>query len=184
MTDRDTQLVSACLNGDRSAFDGIYAAHAGRVKAFLLRSGFVDADSDDLTQEVFVRAHKSLKTFDAQRGAFRTWLGTITRNVARRHWARRVYAQDFDLTQAEEMFATHDNPGHSAQAAEEARFLREFVAALPADLRELVHLRYVEARTTRSIAEIAQTPEATVRLRLKEALAMLESGMRSKGLVT
>jgi len=61
--------------------------------------------------------------------------------------------------------------------------VRQFVEALPEELAGFVRLRYVAGRSTRGIAELTGTAESTVRLRLKEALAMLESWMRSRGLV-
>ena len=51
--------------------------------------GFGYAASEDLTQDVFLQANRSLKTFDPSRGGLRNWLYAIARNVARRQWSRR-----------------------------------------------------------------------------------------------
>jgi len=177
------ELIQRCLGGDRSAFEALHAAHVGRVRAYLLRCGFDAAGAEDLTQDVFLRAFRSLHTYDAAKGSFRLWLAVIARNVANKQWHRRAQAESFDPKLAEEMFAAPDNPRDWAEAREESQAVRACVDALPADLAELVRLRYVDARTTRGIAAATGLPEATVRLRLAEAIAILARWLREKGFV-
>ena len=183
MAGQDRELVERCLKGDQSACEALYAAHAGVVKAYFLRSGFPEAAADDLTQEAFVRAFGSLATFDADRGRIRAWLAAIARNVARREFSRRQEPQCFDPELAEETFAAPDNPGQAAEGREEARAVRECVDALPGELARIVGLRYVNGRTTRGIAAATGIPEATVRLRLGEAKEMLAECLQEKGLL-
>ena len=181
MSDEERQLVNRALAGEQEAAEAIYAAHAGRVKAYFLRSGFARPDADDLTQEVFLQVFKSLETFQPQRGGLRQWLGAIARNVARKHLSRRAEPEDFDPALAEEMFAGGENPGAGAAAREEFEAVRACVAALPAELGQIVRLRYVEGRTTRGITAVTLLPEATVRLRLKQAMELLAQCLKDKG---
>ncbi len=183
MGERDEELVERCRRGDRAAFESLYAAHAGRIKAYLLRSGFSPADADDQSQETFLRAYRSLATFDAARGTFAGWLGAIARNVARRHWNRRADARDFDPDLAERTLAAADNPHADAARREQADAVRDCVGRLPDELARIVRLRYVEARTTRGVAAAAGIPEATVRLRLAEARAALARCLKGKGVL-
>lgn len=178
---RDLQLVARCLSGDDSAFDALYTTHAGRVKIYFLRSGFAPASADDLTQETFIRVARSMGTFDARRGNFRTWLTAIARNIARKQWSRRVQPENFDPEMAEEMIAGTDNPAMTSQANEELDGVRHCVEQLPDELRHIVRLRYVDGMTTRGIGEAIKMPEATVRLRLDEARSAVERCLRSKG---
>jgi RNA polymerase sigma-70 factor (ECF subfamily) len=181
---RDNQLVARILAGDAAAFTELYDAHAGRTKAFFLRAGFTPADAEDLLQESFVRAFRSIGSYDARKGEFVTWLGAIARNVARRQWGRRREADLLDPGLAEEMFAVHDNPGETAAAGEEIRAIGDCISLLPGDLARLVRLRYVEGRTTRGVAQAAGMPEATVRSRLAEAHGKLAECMSGKGFFT
>ena len=180
MNESDQHLISRCLAGDDAAAESLYRRHAGRVAAYLLRSGFDWADVEDLTQAVFYRAFRSLGTFDAARGGFRTWLGAIARNAARKQWSGRA-GGSFDPELADEMFAAADNPGQSPEALEEAEAVRACVSALPEQLARVVRLRYVDGLTTRGIAESTQMPEATVRLRLSQALGSLKTCLKAKG---
>jgi RNA polymerase sigma-70 factor (ECF subfamily) len=182
MPDKETQLAAAAQAGDASAFSALYAARAGRVKAYFRRSGFADADADDLTQETFRRAWSSLASFDAGRGRFAAWLFTIARNVARRQFQRRADARDFDPQLAEQTLVTHNNPGDDAEVRERLAALDDCIGELPQDLADVVRLRYVEARTTRGVATAAGLAEATARLRLSDALAALARCLKSKGI--
>lgn len=182
MSETELELVSRCLSGQESAYLSLWESHARRVKAYFLRSGFLYADADDLTQDVFIRAFKSLGTFDADRGSMRTWLGVIARNVARKRWDRRNEGHCFDPELADDMFAAADNPDQSVEAREENAALRDCVASLPAELAMIVRLRYVHAKTTRGVAEAAGLAESTVRLRLTEASRLLAECLKSKGI--
>lgn len=179
--DGQREIVGRCLAGERSAQEDLYAAHAGRVKAYLLRRGFAGPDADDLTQDTFVRAFRSLGTFDPRRGSLRTWIGAIARNVARKRWGGRPAPQTLSLEFAEEMFPAEDNPGESPGAREEQAALGACIEELPAELGRLIRLRYVEGRTTRGISAATEIPEATVRARLVEARQRLGRCLKAKG---
>ena len=183
MNERDVQLVSRCLAGDGPAQQELYGAHARRVAAYLFRSGFARADADDLLQETFARAFRSLHTFDASKGALAAWLATIARNVARRRWSRRPQPDHFDPELAGDVLEAADNPGLAAADREEIDALRGCIEQLPAERARIVRLRYVEGRTTRGVAAGAGIPESTVRLRLAEAHGRLAQCLRSKGVL-
>ncbi len=184
MEANEAELIEQCLRGDQTSCSLLYSTYAGLVRAYLQRCGFGSTDADDLTQEVFVRVFKSLKTFKPAKGTFRQWLGAITRNVARKRWRRRPEPENFDPELAEEVFATYGNPGQTPEAREEVDAVRLCVQTLPADLTRIIRLRFVQGRTTRGIASAIEMAEATVRLRLKEAVALLESCLRDKGVLS
>lgn len=181
VNERERETIDRCLVGDEAALERLYAAHAGRVKAYLLRCGFAPSDTDDLTQETFLRAFRSLETFDGERGSFRTWVGAIARNVARRHWSNRPNWDLYDPELAEQMFAAENSPADSPAAREELQAVRACIDALPPELVNLIRLRYEDGRTTRSISAATGIPEATVRSRLAEARGMIRRRLKEKG---
>ncbi len=175
------QLIEDCLAGQQQAFERLYARHAGVVVAYLLRSGFSSSDAEDLTQETFLRAAKSLATYDPQKGGFHSWLGAVARNVARRHWARRSQGELFDLEMIEDVLVVPQQADLAAR--EEMDAMRDCIQNLPPQYRRLVELRYVDGLTTRAIATAAAVPEATTRARLAEAKEMLLRCLRGKGIM-
>ncbi len=183
MTDRDRDRVARCLRGDEDAFAALYRTHVGPVAAYFGRSGFGAADVDDLVQRTFVRAYRSLRTFDASRGTFGVWLAAIARNVARKRWRRRREPEHFDPELAEAVLPSPDDPGAVAADREAVAAVRACVEALPPDLARIVRLRYVEGRTTRGIAAAEGMAEATVRARLGEARDLVARCLKAKGVL-
>lgn len=178
----ELRLILDCQAGSRAAFESLYRMRAPRAKAYFLRCGFSPADADDMVQDAFTRLLTSIGRFDPQRGAFAAYMATIIRNVARKRWARRTHAQDMDSELAQDVLQdTGQSP--SPEQREEAAAVGECVSRLRVDLAALVRLRYVEGYTTRKIAEMTGMAEATVRLRLDEAKALLEQCLRAKGVV-
>jgi len=177
------ETIEKALLGDAGACRAIYDAHARWVKAYFVRSGFPEADADDLVQETFLRALRSLGTYDPGRGAFRAWLATIARNAARRRWSSRPAPENFDPELAEEVLAAPGNPGETPEAREETAAVRSCVGELSAELQLVIRLRYVEGQTTRGIAAATKLPEATVRLRIEDARRRIEKCLRGKGVV-
>jgi len=183
MEPSETAWIRRALAGDAAAFACLYDLHVGRVRAYLRRCGFADADVDDLAQDVFVRAWRSLRTFDLSRPTAGPWLGAIARNVARRAWGRRARVVDFDPDLAEVVLAAADaDPRPRVESRESDAALGDCVDRLPPDLARLVRLRYVDGLTTRALAAAVDMAEATVRLRLDEAKRLLEKCLESKGM--
>lgn len=177
----DHTRIEQCLAGNADAQQSLYAQFGRRVKSYLLRSGFRPADADDLTQEVFLRVFRSLGTYKSSRGAFGSWLMTITKNVARKQWRKRPQPNNYDPQLAEETLLDDCDPTQETIDQEHRLALSEGLAALPDALREILTLRYVDALTTRGIAEHCSIPESTVRLRLREAMGLLTTSLREKG---
>lgn len=174
-------LIGRCLAGEAAAFRQMHDEQAGRVVAYFLRSGFSPADADDLRQEVFLRAFKSLRSFDDLRGSLGGWLAAIARNVARRHWQQSSMDGQFDAELAEETLRDPAGPP-DLTAQEEIEALKGCIDKLPAEFARLVSLRYVDGLTTRGVAARIGWPEATVRLRLAEAKEMLTECLKKKGI--
>ena len=185
MDDRDLVLVSRCLMGDATAYHELYAARAAAVMAYFVRCGFGPVEAEDLTQETFIRAFKSLEGFDAQKGYFQQWLGAIARNVARRKWEGRRGGADanYDAQVASSSLAGDEaaDPARRAEDREAMEALEACIAGLSDADRQIVRLRYVEAMSTRGIAQTCGIPESTVRLRLDEARRQLAKCMKGRG---
>ena len=183
MSPDEPELIARCRAGEPQAQEALHAAHRGCVLAYLHRIGFSSADAEDLAQEAFLRAFRSLKNFDPSKGSFRRWLGAIVRNVARRRWGRRSQPQNFDPELARDVFPAPNNPHDTPETREEIEAVQSCVDALPPELARVIRLRYVEARTTRGVAAATGLPEATVRLRLGEAMDILGRAMKEKGFI-
>jgi RNA polymerase sigma factor (sigma-70 family) len=181
MNQHDADILARCRKGYETAYADLYAAHAGRVKTYFLRSGFESSDADDLTQETFARAFAALRQFNPRKGSLPTWLGAIARNLARRYWRKQSHTDSFDPSLAEDVFVSPDVAAAAAAQKEQFSALAECLETLEETLRTTVRLRYVDGLTTRAIAQRTNIPESTVRFRLDEARTLLGRLLREKG---
>lgn len=173
-TESDALLVRECLRGSRVAFEVLVQRHHRRVFGL---AGLLVQDphgAEDVTQEVFLRAYRSLKTCtEPERLA--AWLAGITRNSAR-EWLRgrgrstvpldALPDQSLDMSPTQE--AALDERQDRLAALEQA------VAALPDDVRQILIMKYQERRTCAEIAERLQKKTNTVAKTLSRAYEQLE----------
>src|SRR2546426_12152707 len=88
-TSSDAALILAWQAGDEQAAAELVGRHARSLARFFAGAGAPEADVDDLVQETFIRAFRSVDRFRGQ-CQFRTWLLTIGGNVLKRSEERRV----------------------------------------------------------------------------------------------
>ena len=86
--DLERSLVDRCLSGDETAWEELIRSHTRRVYGLCYRFTGTDAQAQDLTQEVFMRVYRTLKTFRAAEGSLGTWLARLTRNLLIDHYRR------------------------------------------------------------------------------------------------
>src|SRR5688572_12667882 len=86
--DPDAHLVTQCLRGDEAAWESLVRLHTRRIYSICYRfTGRVE-EAQDLTQDVFLRVFRSLKTFETGSGCFRIWLTSLTRNLLIDHYRK------------------------------------------------------------------------------------------------
>src|ERR1035437_2114034 len=107
-------LVRRCLQGDGHAWQQIVESHHRRVYGHCYRFTGSAGDAEDLTQDVFLKVYRNLKTFDVERGSFPTWLTTLTRNLLVDHFRRTRAEQTTHSLDA----GWNDAEGPSASPAE------------------------------------------------------------------
>jgi RNA polymerase sigma-70 factor (ECF subfamily) len=141
--------------GDQDAFRLLVEAHARQAFHLAYRLTRDERDAEDVVQESFVRAFRSLDGFEA-RSHFGTWLHRIVANCATDVLRARSRARD-DLPSedlAGEMPATGPSPERLARSSEIRRRLDASMATLTAQERVAFALRHYEGR---SIEEIGRT---------------------------
>src|SRR5258708_1731297 len=84
----DSQIVERCLKGDETAWEDLVRVHTRRVYAICYRFTGSDQEAQDLTQEVFLRVFRSLKSFRSGEGSFTVWLARLSRNLLIDHYRR------------------------------------------------------------------------------------------------
>lgn len=178
-------LVRRCIAGDSTAWEEIVQMYNRRIYNICYRFAGSGDDAEDLTQEVFIKMYRTLPTYDPSKGAFVTWVTTITRNLLVDHF--RKSKQDRMTDSIDSAGSEHEDavplseqirdPSAPPDAHIRSREVSEQVHAalgkLSPELREAVILRDLQDMDYREIATVLRVPEGTVKSRINRGRAEL-----------
>jgi RNA polymerase sigma-70 factor (ECF subfamily) len=186
--DTDSSLVERCLSGDETAWEDLVRAHTRRVYAVCYRFTNRDQEAQDLTQDVFLRVFKTLRSFRAGEGSFSVWLMRLTRNLLIDHYRRTKQERTTDsieeqLPMLEETAALSARTDGLLAGREASELLQAGLERLSPELRETLILRDLEELEYREIAEVLGVPEGTVKSRLNRGRAELARILRKHKVV-
>jgi len=179
----DAQVVSLllrrCLAGDAAAWEDIVRRYQRRIYNIFYRFAGAAEDADDLTQEVFIKMYKTLDSYDVERGAFMTWVTTITRNLLVDHFRKGKHDRltdslDANQVQEEEGRTLSEqiedkgtaSPDEQVRSREAGEAVHEALQKLSPELREAVILRDLQDMDYKEIAGVLKVPEGTVKSRI------------------
>jgi RNA polymerase sigma-70 factor (ECF subfamily) len=196
----DAALVAALKAGSEEAFGMLIAQYSQPLYSLIARSLQDPADAADITQEVFIKVFRSIRSFHGD-ASLRTWLYRIALREAsngRRWWSRHKRQEitiDTPLNSSESeegdeamclsgmlMDAAASPYDHAAQAEMKAR-VEDALRQLPEAFRTVVVLREMEGFCYEEIAEILDVPAGTVKSRLTRGRAALKQILVDRGLV-
>lgn len=164
----DTQLVARTLEGEREAFAQLVERYRRPIYALALQKVQNSADAEDVAQEAFIKAYRSLDSL-REPSKFGSWLYGITLRGAV-DWLR-VRGKSARMEDDLGLFS----PAFQANA--ELRELVETVMAAVGELsdahRLVVTLRYVEGYSSKEIAETLSESRGAIRSRLFKAMQIL-----------
>jgi RNA polymerase sigma factor (sigma-70 family) len=178
-------LVRRCIAGDSSAWEELVERHHRRIYNICYRFAGSADDAQDLTQEVFIKIYRTLGSFDTERGAFMTWVTTMTRNLLVDHFRKTKQDRMTDsldaapsehedaLPLSEQIRDQSATPDARAQSAEVSEAVHQALQKLSPDLREAVILRDLQDMDYREIATVLKVPEGTVKSRINRGRAEL-----------
>ena len=178
-------LVRRCIAGDAVAWEEIVQRYNRRIYNICYRFAGSADDAQDLTQEVFIKMYRTLNSYDVERGAFTTWVTTITRNLLVDHFRKRKQDRVTDSLDAapskhEAAMPLSDRirdkalpPDARVQSRETGETVHRALQKLSPELRESVILRDLQDMDYREIAAVLKVPEGTVKSRINRGRAEL-----------
>ncbi len=167
----ESAAIEACLAGDASAFDVLVLRHQKAIQRVCYRFTGNAEDAADLTQEVFVKAYRSLPKFRGT-SAFSTWLYRIAVNACLSFKAaRKNRTEEWD----EDHDVVAEGPGveETVDARMSADQVRKALDTLPEKQRLTVIMKVLEERTHAEVAEILGSNVGTVKANLFFAIRNL-----------
>lgn len=188
MANADTALIQRCQANDAAAFNEIVSRYKNRVHNYVCRMVGQGVDAEDLTQETFVRAYMSIKSFQS-RASLNTWLYRIATNICIDFVRKtnRVKAMTSSFVREDD-----DNEHDGELEFPDERFdpqsqflnkelgvqLQGALQSLPEKLRTVVLLHDIEGLAYEEIAQIVDCPLGTVKSRLFNARASLRDKLQ------
>ncbi len=153
----DERLMIEAAQRDPLRFSDLYEQNLERVYAYVVRRVRDRDAAEDLTAEVFQKALANLPRFKWTGAPFAAWLFRIASNtIADR---AKLAARETDISELKDPGASPIN----LEEVEQQAFLFRMVAALPADQRSVIMMRFAEEKSIREIANAMQRSEGAVK---------------------
>lgn len=172
----DAVLIQQCLQGQTTAFRGLYQRYQGQVRATLYQLCGAEG-VDDLVQEVFLRVWQGLPRF-RQSAQFSTWLYRITWNVAtdcrRAHGKARSRRSPLPPPEI-------STEGAGLPQLHYEDLVQRGIQALSLDHRAVLVLHDLEDVPQQEVARILKIPVGTVKSRLHHARATMRQFLQKEG---
>jgi RNA polymerase sigma-70 factor (ECF subfamily) len=176
----DEDLIADYLEGDEKAFEELTKRHLTTVYSFVYRLVGETHAAEDITQEVFLKAWKSLKKYNPETSKFKTWMLRIARNAAIDYLRKRKYPALSEFEDEEGKNSVADTltdealPADEAFAeAEDVELVTKAVMELSPAHREILTLHYTNHLTFEEIGQMLKEPNNTVKSRHHRALLAL-----------
>ncbi len=170
--DDEISLVDSAVNGDTGAFTQLFNRYYAMIYAFTYRLSLCASDAQDITQETFIKAARSIGSFRRE-SSFKNWLYRIATNV-NRDWQRHRQRQtrlDDELTAI----------ANETERPADDRAVVEALGALPDEMRQAIVLVYYEEMNHAEAAKIIGCAESTVSWRIFRAKRKLKQLLSQEG---
>jgi len=181
MVDDDARLMLAFRDGDRRAFELLFARYTPRVLTFVSRLVRDRARAEELTQDVFVRIYNAAGRYEAS-ARFSTWIFGIAHNLALNELARAHRRYEQTATPIEELEAADPAPGADDQLEGDRtrQRLERALEKLPERQRAAVLLRSEQGLGYDEIAKALDTSVASVKSLIHRARETLHAELGLK----
>ena len=178
----DETLVARVQHGDAAAFDVLVQRYKERLYATVYHMTSNHEDANDLVQEAFIKAYKSISSFKRE-SSFYTWVYRIAVNRTINHLKRRKNRYHFSLDDVDTHIQndpdfvelmSHVTPRREVGLTELQEKLNEALQKLSEAHRAVVVMHDVQGMTHADIAKVMKCSEGTVRSRLFYARQQLQ----------
>lgn len=173
--------ATAVRRAGEDALRTLFGRHGPAVKALAWRMLESREEAEEVLQDVFLRLYRHAERFEPGRASLRTWLFTVTRNLAtsriRKRYARPRKLAELDL---------HGVPFQTAVGSDDdplpGILVRDALACLEQDERDLLDGAFYRGFSHAELAEVHELPLGTVKSRVRRALIklrrLLEEGVQ------
>ncbi|HOZ49499.1 MAG TPA: sigma-70 family RNA polymerase sigma factor [Candidatus Hydrogenedentes bacterium] len=184
IAESESALVSRARSGDYAAFDELVQRYRNDVFALAYHFLRDREEAWDISQEVFIKAHRGLSRFRGD-ASFKTWLLRITTNQCKDRFKKRgLKTVSFDdAFRVDSSPSPLHSPRHILEAKELGEAIDKAVAALPPKHQTAFVLREYEGLSYDEMAQVMNCSIGTVMSRLHHARRKLQHSLARMGVV-
>lgn len=177
-TPEEIILVQRAVAHDADAFGKLYDMHIDRVYRHIYYRVGNEADAEDLTQQVFLKAWQAIGKYRRMASPFVAWLMTISHNLVVDFYRTRKDRAYFEAEVLADDRAP--SPERAAEASLEQERLRKAILQLGSDEQQVVTLRLIEGFEFTEIASLLKKKEGNIRVILHRALVKLRNNLETE----
>ncbi len=174
----DNELVGRFLSGDRAAFDELVIRHQRRVYSIAYRMVRHAETAEEIAQETFIRAFRSLRSF-RQKASLSTWLCKITMNLCYDELKRQPDEVELDPETPEAN--TMGYPPEKMAEEERKEWLQRQIGALPFKQKSAVVLRIFQGMSFKEIGHAIGCSTGSAKVNYQHALLKLKDARADFG---
>ena len=180
----ERDLIIKAKNGDRAALTQIVSDCWHPLHRFISYKTGNPEEAQDIVQETFFRAFRSLASYQVTETKFSTWLGRIAANLITDSWrkqGRTPVLQNLDETQNK--YVGDLDPAEQVLQAETRKNLADLIRELPAEQRQVIEMRILAGLPLKEAAYAMNKSEAAVKMLQQRALKALRAKMLEQGVL-
>lgn len=180
LPDTEVYLLERAVKRDKTAFAGLYDQYLGRVYRYVYYWLPSQADAEDITQEVFVRAWRSINKYKVTGAPFIAWLTTIARNliISRYRAAKRLVP----LPEIDPPSNNSDSPEEITEMSFTRNYVRDAVLKLKGEKQKVIQMRFINEMSHEEVAIALNKTAGAIRViqyrALKDLRRIMEKDKR------
>jgi RNA polymerase sigma-70 factor (ECF subfamily) len=175
VNDANIELVKRAVEGDVEAYGNIYETYLDRIYSYVFYRVRNEMVTEDITEEIFVKAWNKIKTCRGKEHTFKSWLYRIAHN----HIVDTFRKMKKDLPLESEDIGLTDSIEEKVELKLEGQQLLTIISALPKSQKEIILLKFVEGLNNREIEEITGKRQGAVRALQMRALTTLRKHLNT-----
>jgi RNA polymerase sigma-70 factor (ECF subfamily) len=171
-------LVKKSQSGDGESFGELYDIFLPRIYRYVYFRVH-DAESEDITEEIFLRAWEKINKYSPREGAsFSAWLFKLASNSVADHYRQRK--EHFEIPEYFPDESRLGNPKQQAEGELDLARLKQALKKLPEKYQQVLVLRYINDLSHKEIAKILKKSEGAVRILVFRGLGLMRTVLQKK----
>ena len=163
-------LIERASDGDFAAFGELYSFYLERIYRYVFYQVRDRMTAEDITEDVFIKAWKAIRSCKGKEKTFSTWLYRIAHN----HLINTLRSQERLTSMEKNTMIEFSDPRQEIGPKIECRELLETITSLPRNQKQVIILKFIEGFDNREIGKIMGKNEGAIRVSQMRALVAIK----------